>query len=64
VLPSEAAPTRDTDTIKGRVLREPADLLPRTLVDKTARQSAALLGLENLLENVLFAGPRRDKGYL
>lgn len=60
----QAASTRNADTFEGGVVSEPADLVSGTLVDQTARQGAALLGLENALENVALAGAGSDKGNL
>lgn len=60
----QAAPARNADTVQSSIVTEPADLFAGALVDQATRQRTALLGLENLLHNVLFAGAGGDKGNL
>lgn len=60
----QAASAGHAHAFEGGVVGEPADLVASALVDQTARQGAALLGLEDALEDVLLAGASSNKGDL
>lgn len=60
----QASSAGHADAFECGVVGEPADLVSGALVDQTARQGAALLGLENALEDVALAGTGGDESDL